>query len=264
MYKIKNSMNISLNNIKKFFINLGLEEMVNQSVSRDLNVNEMKVDNPYKPDLKDLYRLYFFILNNKRTTVMEFGSGWSSLVMALALTELKKKYSSTISKLRRNNPFELFIIENEKKYFSISKKRLKRFSKKINIKINYLNTDVIMTTYKGIISTEYKKLPLCNPDFIYLDGPDQFNIKGDCNGISIRHIDMMPMNSDILKIEYFLVPGTIIIVDGRGANSSFLRNNLQRKWSYKYDKMFDQHIFTLDDHSIGKYNDLLLKFYKNK
>jgi hypothetical protein len=263
MYKIKNSMNISLNNIKKFFINLGLEEMVNQSVSRDLNVNEMKVDNPYKPDLKDLYRLYFFILNNKRTTVMEFGSGWSSLVMALALTELKKKYSSTISKLRRNNPFELFIIENEKKYFSISKKRLKRFSKKINIKINYLNTDVVMTTYKGIISTEYKKLPLCNPDFIYLDGPDQFNIKGDCNGISIRHIDMMPMNSDILKIEYFLVPGTIIIVDGRGANSSFLRNNLQRKWSYKYDKMFDQHIFLLDDQSIGKYNDLLLKFYKN-
>ena len=263
MYKLKNPVNVSLSNIKNFFINLGLEEMVNQSVSRDLNVNEMKVDNPYKPDLKDLYRLYFFILNNKRTTVMEFGSGWSSLVMALALTELKKKYSSTISKLRRNNPFELFIIENEKKYFSISKKRLKKFSKKINIKINYLSTDVIMTTYKGIISTEYRKLPLCNPDFIYLDGPDQFNIKGDCNGISIRHIDMMPMNSDILKIEYFLVPGTIVVVDGRGANSNFLKNNLQRKWSYKYDKMFDQHIFVLNDQSIGRYNDLLLNFYKD-
>ena len=263
MYKLKNPVNVSLSNIKNFFINLGLEEMVNQSVSRDLNVNEMKVDNPYKPDLKDLYRLYFFILNNKRTTVMEFGSGWSSLVMALALTELKKKYSNTISKLRRNNPFELFIIENEKKYFSISKKRLKKFSKKINIKINYLSTDVIMTTYKGIISTEYRKLPLCNPDFIYLDGPDQFNIKGDCNGISIRHIDMMPMNSDILKIEYFLVPGTIVVVDGRGANSNFLKNNLQRKWSYKYDKMFDQHIFVLNDQSIGRYNDLLLNFYKD-
>ena len=263
MYKWKNPVNVSLSNIKNFFINLGLEEMVNQSVSRDLNVNAMKVDNPYKPDLKDLYRLYFFILNNKRTTVMEFGSGWSSLVMALALTELKKKYSNTISKLRRNNPFELFIIENEKKYFSISKKRLKKFSKKINIKINYLSTDVIMTTYKGIISTEYKKLPLCNPDFIYLDGPDQFNIKGDCNGISIRHIDMMPMNSDILKIEYFLVPGTIVVVDGRGANSNFLKNNLQRKWSYKYDKMFDQHIFVLNDQSLGRYNDLLLNFYKD-
>ena len=263
MYQIKNPKNISLNSIKNFFFNLGLDEMIHQSITRDLNVNEMRVDNPYKPDLKDLYRLYFFILNNKRTTVMEFGSGWSSLVMALALTELKKKYSGDISKLRRNNPFELFIIENEKKFFSISKKRLEKFSNKINIKINYLSTDVKMTEYKGIISTEYKKLPLCNPDFIYLDGPDQFNIKGNCNGISIRHIDMMPMNSDILKIEYFLVPGTIVVVDGRGANSSFLKNNLQRKWSYKYDKMFDQHIFVLNDQSIGKYNDLLLKFYKN-
>jgi len=263
MYQIKKPKNISLDGIKNFFINLGLEEMIHESITRDLNVNEMRVDKPYKPDLKDLYRLYFFILNNKRTTVMEFGSGWSSLVMALALTELKKKYSGDISKLRRNNPFELFIIENEKKFFSISKRRLEKFSNKINIKINYLSTDVKMTVYKGIISTEYKKLPLCNPDFIYLDGPDQFNIKGSCNGISIRHVDMMPMNSDILKIEYFLVPGTIIVVDGRGANSSFLKNNLQRKWSYKYDKMFDQHIFVLNDQSIGKYNDLLLKFYKN-
>ena len=264
MYKLKNPKNISLDRIKKFFINLGLKEMVKQSTNPELKVNEMKVINPYNPDLKDLYRLYFFVLYNKRTTIMEFGSGWSSLVMALALSKLKNKYSKDVLKLRRNNPFELFIIENEKKFLSISKKRLKKFKDKINIKINYLNTDVLMTTYKSIISTEYKKLPLCNPDFIYLDGPDQFNIKGHCNGISIRHIDMMPMNSDILKIEYFLVPGTIIIVDGRGANSNFLRNNFQRKWTYKYYRKFDQHLFVLNDQSIGKYNDLLLKFYTKK
>ena len=44
----------------------------------------------------------FFIINNKRTTVMEFGSGWSSLIMALALSELKKVFKE-ILKLRRNN-----------------------------------------------------------------------------------------------------------------------------------------------------------------
>ncbi len=264
MFKIKNPKKISLKSIKKFFISLGLIEMVKESISPELKVNEMRVNNPYKPDLRDLYRLYFFIIYNKRTTVMEFGSGWSSLVMALALSELKKKYSKDISKLRRNNPFELFILENESKFLSITKKRIKKFKNKINIKINYLYTDVLMTTYNGLISTEYKKLPLCNPDFLYLDGPDQFKIKGDCNGISIRHLDMMPMNSDILKIEYFLVPGTMIIVDGRGANSNFLKNNLQRKWSYRYDKIFDQHIFVLNDQSLGKYNDLLLRFYKSK
>ena len=113
MFKIKNPKKISLKRIKKFFISLGLIEMVKESISPELKVNEMKVNNPYKPDLRDLYRLYFFIIYNKRTTVMEFGSGWSSLVMALALSELKKKYSKDISKLRRNNPFELFILEND-------------------------------------------------------------------------------------------------------------------------------------------------------
>ena len=40
-----------------------------------------------------------------------------------------------------------------------------------------------MTTFNDLIYTKYKRLPLCNPDFIYLDGPDQFNIK-NVNGIS--------------------------------------------------------------------------------
>ena len=42
-------------------------------------------------------------------------------------------------------------------------------------------TDVEMTTFKNRICTQYKKLPLCNPDFIYLDGPDQFKVKKDIN-----------------------------------------------------------------------------------
>ena len=35
---------------------------------------------------------------------------------------------------------------------------------------------------------------------------------------------MMPMQCDILKIEYYLIPGTIIIADGRAANSKFLKD----------------------------------------
>ena len=86
-----------------------------------------------------------------------------------------------------------------------------------------------MTSFQGRISTEYKKLPMCNPDFIYVDGPDQFNVKGNINGLSTRHKDMMPMQCDILKIEYYLIPGTIIIADGRAANSKFLKDFFQKK-----------------------------------
>ena len=84
-----------------------------------------------------------------------------------------------------------------------------------------------MINYKGNISTEFEKLPNCNPDFIYLDGPDQFKVKGKVNNITTAHKDFMPMTSDILKIENFLIPGTIILVDGRKANARYLKRNLK-------------------------------------
>ena len=121
-----------------------------------------------------------------------------------------------------------------------------------------------MATFNDRICTKYKKLPVCNPDFIYLDGPDQFNIKKDINGISTRHKDMMPMVCDILKFEYFYTPGTIIVCDGRAANAKFLKDNFKRNWKYLNDLKTDQHIFYLDDPMLGKYNKLQIEFYNKK
>ena len=104
--------------------------------------------------------------------------------------------------------------------------------KKINdsIKSHWLYSEVEMTTFADRFATQYRSLPICNPDFIYLDGPDQFNIKGSVNGVSTRHNDMMPMTSDILSIEHFLTPGTIIVSDGRAANVKFLKD-----WKLNYN-----------------------------
>ena len=181
---------------------------------------------------------------------------------------MKDKYSDHVKKLRRGNAFELFVLENEKKYLNISRNRIKKFNKYLNIKspikINSYLTDIEMTTYNDVICTQYKNLPLCNPDFIYVDGPDQFNIKKNINGINTKHIDMMPMISDILKLEYFYLPGTIIIIDGREANVRFLKAFLKRNWKFSKDSKNDQNIFYLQEKSIGKYNNLNLEFYKKK
>ena len=74
----------------------------------------MILKEPYIPDLKDLYNLYQNVLINKRITIPEFGSGWSTLIFSLALKELADKFYNKIKLLRRNNPFELFVVENEK------------------------------------------------------------------------------------------------------------------------------------------------------
>ena len=254
--------------IEKFFIKKGLKFLVDQSKKKKPKVNEMTISEPYIPELNDLYRLYQFIILNKRTTILEFGSGWSSLIFNLALKELKDNLFKKIKNLRRNNPFELFVLENDKKYLNITKKKIKKFNNylkiKKSIKIHFNYSEVEMTIFNNMICTQYKKLPLCNPDFIYLDGPDQFNIKNEINGISTRHKDMMPMVCDILKFEYFYTPGTIIVCDGRAANAKFLKDNFKRKWKYLDDKKNDQHIFWLVDPDLGKYNKLQLEFYSQK
>ncbi len=254
--------------IEKFFENKNLGYLIKLSKKRKSNVNNVFNEHTHLPDLNDLYRLYQFILLNKRTTIFEFGSGWSTLIFTLALQELKNNFYKEVKNLRRNNPFELFVLENEKKYLNITKKRIKNFyfneKTKNTVKVNYFFSDVEMTLFNNRICTQYKKLPICSPDFIYVDGPGQFSVKNNINGISTRHKDMMPMICDILKLEYFYTPGTIIVCDGRSANASFLRNNFERNWDYYNDYKNDQHIFLLNEKMLGKYNKLQLEFYNKK
>ena len=114
MFKIKLPANKTKKEILNFFKKKDLNPIIEESKKKPLSANQMIVSNPYMPELKDLYRLYQFVILNKRTTILEFGSGWSSLIFTLALMELKKHYSVKIKSLRRNNSFELFILENEK------------------------------------------------------------------------------------------------------------------------------------------------------
>ena len=74
--------------------------------------------------------------------------------------------------------------------------------------------------------------------------------------------DLVPMSCDILKIEFYLIPGTIILVDGRKANVEFLIKNLKRNWIYKFIKSVDQHILYLNEAPWGPKNLRLLKYYR--
>ena len=267
--KIKLPSKVTLSQAKKYFQNYKilkfLKNSINNNFSKDLSKQLYPWSNTtYYPEIMDLYRLHQFIILNKRLTVLEFGSGWSSLILAHALMINEKNFFNDTKKLRKSNLFELHILENQKKYLNITRKRNACILGNFNKKINYYYSSCKMATFNNKFCTEYSKLPLVNPDFIYLDGPDQFKILGKKNNFTTNHIDMMPMVSDILKFENFLIPGTIIVVDGRTANALFLKNNFQRKWQYFYDKINDQNIFYLDDRSLGHINDKMRAFYKSK
>ncbi len=249
--------------VKKYFIDLKLTELVRLSEINSKNINQLKSKVAYRPDLNDLYRLHQFILLNKRLTCLEIGCGWSSIIINHALKLNKIKYLSETIDLRKVNKFELHILDNEKKYLNLTRKNLKKYFDKKNLPFTYYS-QCNMVLFNNQLATEFNNLPMINPDFIYLDGPDQFNIKNKLFGIDTGHIDLMPMSCDILKFENFLIPQTIIIIDGRTANARFLKNNFKRNWSYFYDDKNDQNIFVLDEKPFGIVSKKQINFYKKK
>jgi hypothetical protein len=68
------------------------------------------------------------------------------------------------------------------------------------------------------------------------------------------------MAADILAMEHFLLPRTLIVIDGRTANARFLKSNLQRNWKYSYYREYDQHFFELMEEPLGELNKIQIDY----
>ena len=118
---VKLPKNIKKIQIVKFFEKLGLDNICKDAQKKKIkNIQKVEYKAILKPNLEDLYRLWNIIYLNKRTCVLEFGSGYSSLIISHALSQLKNKFIKKMKNLRRNNTFDHFILENENKYLNIT------------------------------------------------------------------------------------------------------------------------------------------------
>ena len=253
-YIAKNKLDKKLKINLKNYTNSQNKITNNQYYNVDTNIK-----NPFPPELDDLSRLHYLVISRKVNTILEFGVGKSTVIFNFGLIENQLRYGDFVKKnLRIPNAFLCFSLDNYKTW--VNKVKSEYNLKNVKFCISTLN----MSTFNGNICTFYDKLPNICPDLIYLDGPDQFNIKDNVSGFNLEHKDMMPMSCDILKFEHFLTPGTIIITDGRAANARFLKTNFQRDWKYLYDKLNDQHLFYLKEPPLGKYNSKQLDFYFKK
>jgi hypothetical protein len=264
---IKIPPNISLKKILNYFRKHNLNLIYNYKFEKDIKnteiINTLKKPKVFEPNLFDLYKIHNFILLNKRTSVLEFGCGWSSLVIEHAIRLNKKKFNKEISKFVPNKKiFIHYAVDNSVKYLNIAKMRNSKIFADSSRISNFIYSECRITKFNFRYCTEYKKIPTFNPDFIYIDGPSQFGIKKN-NYFTTAHADLMPMICDVLKFENFLIPGTIILLDGRTANARFLKNNFQRNWKYYFDYRNDQNIFYLDESPLGPRSAKMLNFYNN-
>lgn len=114
----------------QYFVKYKIFQNIKNLKINDKKNNPFIVSRPYGLELHDLYRLHQIILKYKRTTILEFGVGWSTKIMANALLINKKKYSDKVKQLRFNNPFQIHAVDNFKKYINQTKKELNPNEKK--------------------------------------------------------------------------------------------------------------------------------------
>lgn len=250
-YPFYRDLNIDLNQYNRDS-KYGFKYKVTKDLYSSVDPNNIE---PYPPELDDLVRLHFLVVTRKVTTILEFGVGKSTVVFDNALSINKKVNESFVtSNLRRANAFECHSVDNSKSY-------IKQLQKNYELRNTFLHfSKCRMGTFNDRICTFFDNIPNICPDLIYLDGPDQYGTIGDIRGISTRNIDRLPMSGDILSIEHFLLPRTLIVIDGRTANARFLKTNLQRNWEYSYFPEYDQHFFELMEEPLGIFNERQIKF----
>ena len=85
----------------------------------DKLIDQKNLPNKIVSSLNDLAYLHKMIREKKSVTVLEFGVGYSSLVIADALANNEKEYSKSSKKvnIRNRSKFQLFSVDASKKWF---------------------------------------------------------------------------------------------------------------------------------------------------
>ncbi|WP_045860443.1 hypothetical protein [Teredinibacter purpureus] len=243
-YLQENGLNALLN----FEDNLDYTENAFDSVSGELAI-------ALPPETDDLVRLHKLIRQRKCFTVLEFGIGYSTVIIADALEKNEREWEKLPNRpsVRNRFMFQLFSVDASAQWIATTQRKLPTH---LSPRIHLQHSGVEIGTFNGQMCHYYTHLPNIVADFIYLDGPDPKDVKGTLNGLSFQCDERTVMAADLLLMEPTLLPGTLILVDGRTNNARFLARNFSRDYATHWSPEQDITTFELNEERLGKYNIL--------
>lgn len=209
---------------------------------------------PYPLDLSDLARIHFLTLKTKPLSVLELGSGHSTFFFAHALMLLKKTFSDDVRAFNRVVPaFHIHSVDESSDFLKVTKNRMPN---SVREHVSFYQSDVEIVEFRLMPVMLYKVLPDVAVDLIYVDGPSQFSVPDGISlgGLTFRQAFRLPNAADVLRLEYFLEPGALVLIDGRTTNARFLKHNLSRSWESKHCFEGDFHLFLLNEYPLGELN----------
>lgn len=201
------------------------------------------------PDYRDLARLHRIVRERRCLSVLEFGAGYSSWVMAAALADNQSDWDSLTQQppIRCHTPFQLHSLDGSQQWSSLAASRL---PETLAERAQFHVSEIISGVFQGRDCHYYQNLPSVVPDLIYLDAPDPTQI--DAGQASPWHNpDRLPLAADILRAESWLLPGTLVVVDGRTANARFLQAHFYRRWQVVHNRDAEVTVMELQEPALG-------------
>ena len=172
-----------------------------------------------KPELIDLKNIFELITYRKPKCVLEFGVGFSTICISLALKENEK-----------NGFFgHLYTVDTEKFWIKNTEDKFPSDLKKY---VTFHYSPCSVSTVNNQLVSTFDILPNISPNFIYLDGPGS-SVKGRIRGLGFDEENRRMVNSDILLYESSSPSDFFILIDRRYVNMNFLINNLKYKYTIK-------------------------------
>lgn len=186
-------------------------------------------------DFSDLCNLHRHVLRRKPRVILEFGTGFSTIVMAHALAQ--------------NGSGRLYGIDSSEHW-------IKNLQAKIPVDLaHYIDLRFSATSigvHNGELCHYYDFLPNIVPDFIYLDAPASTDVSGSVRGLTFQPEDegvRQQIAADILLYESTLRRGATILVDSRYNNVHFLKRNLKRRYRTRVNRTLRISTFELIEHT---------------
>lgn len=171
-------------------------------------------------DYADQWFLYSAICKNKPKCVLEFGSGFSTVMIAQALLDNSKESPGLAGKIYSvdSQPFWA------EAFSRAMPKHLIGFWEIFHCPLEKIY-------YDGILVFRHVGVPDVVPDLVYIDGPVLTAEMGAA--------------SDVLFFEERFQPGLLIVVDGRSRQVAFLREHLKRRYRLKNNWLLGNYVFEL-------------------
>jgi hypothetical protein len=242
--------------LRKWSVEAAKNYLESQGILEDLQKLNQGSNKVIKADFVDLARIHNLVRNQASRTVLEFGSGFSTWMIAdaLAKNEEDERSLGLFPEERNRFRFQCFSVETDERWRLTTLERLPR---QLCTRVTISITGASIGTFRDKLCHYYDNLPDIVPDFIYLDGPDPEAVTGTLSGATFESCqERTVMAADLLKIENTMLPGTTILVDGRTNNARFLARNFDRQFTIEHDTEGDVTLFQLVEDRLGRLNHL--------